>query len=387
MVHFPGLTRAPLCIQRAVTWFYQDGFPHSEIPGSKPACGSPRLIAACHVLLRLLAPRHPPYALSSLTIKLTQCPYPSRIGIPSDQREPRISPVLRCSQVHLRNESQTVLQAVYFAPRLRPPLPAPFPGRDRRSRRIKASSPFHIALLEQILRFCASRASRPAMRNAYFLRLSKINVPSTASGWNVSAPGGAPLWFGAATANQTLSCNKKPGIKRRAFPSFSRDRLAALRTEELEARFVLPGARDQSHLWSIKTGPAISSLPLLAGVCRHQEIISKSRFPSSPIQLSFIFLSYPACGIHLILWKLPGPRPQRFRLRQNLWFSCHSLSFRIAAHLSGPRQSPDIFRKKPPHRFARYPRSPRRTRLEKWKTVLFVPHPICPLHIFYTVPT
>ena len=50
----------------------QSGFPHSEIPGSKPACGSPRLIAACHVLLRLHVPRHPPYALSSLTIKLTQ---------------------------------------------------------------------------------------------------------------------------------------------------------------------------------------------------------------------------------------------------------------------------------------------------------------------------
>ena len=72
MVHFPGLTRTDLCIQSAVTWFYQDRFPYSEIPGSKPACGSPRLIAACHVLLRLLAPRHPPYALSSLTIKLTQ---------------------------------------------------------------------------------------------------------------------------------------------------------------------------------------------------------------------------------------------------------------------------------------------------------------------------
>ena len=72
MVHFPGLTRTGLCIQPAVTWFYQVRFPDSEIPGSKPACGSPRLIAACHVLLRLLAPRHPPYALSSLTIKLTQ---------------------------------------------------------------------------------------------------------------------------------------------------------------------------------------------------------------------------------------------------------------------------------------------------------------------------
>ena len=40
--------------------------PHSEIPGSTPACGSPRLIAAFHVLHRHLAPRHPPCALPSL---------------------------------------------------------------------------------------------------------------------------------------------------------------------------------------------------------------------------------------------------------------------------------------------------------------------------------
>src|SRR2546428_11724472 len=43
------------------------GFPHSDIPGSKPVCGSPRLIAAYRVLHRLLVPRHPPCALSSLT--------------------------------------------------------------------------------------------------------------------------------------------------------------------------------------------------------------------------------------------------------------------------------------------------------------------------------
>ena len=72
MVHFPELAHTGLCIQPAVTGVHPAGFPHSEIPGSKPACGSPRLIAACHVLHRLLAPRHPPYALSSLIIKLTQ---------------------------------------------------------------------------------------------------------------------------------------------------------------------------------------------------------------------------------------------------------------------------------------------------------------------------
>jgi hypothetical protein len=42
------------------------GFPHSDIHGSMPACGSPWLFAACHVLRRLLVPRHPPYALYSL---------------------------------------------------------------------------------------------------------------------------------------------------------------------------------------------------------------------------------------------------------------------------------------------------------------------------------
>ena len=41
------------------------GFPHSEIRGSKVAHTSPRLIAACHVLHRLYAPRHPRIALTS----------------------------------------------------------------------------------------------------------------------------------------------------------------------------------------------------------------------------------------------------------------------------------------------------------------------------------
>ena len=43
------------------------GFPHSEICGSKRICHSPQHIAACHVLHRLLVPRHSPCALSSLT--------------------------------------------------------------------------------------------------------------------------------------------------------------------------------------------------------------------------------------------------------------------------------------------------------------------------------
>src|SRR6202161_26126 len=58
------------------------GLPHSDIHGSKPARGSPWLFAACHVLHRLLVPRHPPNALIALisgppcteTIHATQTP-------------------------------------------------------------------------------------------------------------------------------------------------------------------------------------------------------------------------------------------------------------------------------------------------------------------------
>ena len=46
------------------------GFPHSEISGSWDICSSPKLFAAYHVFHRLLVPRHPPCALSSITISI-----------------------------------------------------------------------------------------------------------------------------------------------------------------------------------------------------------------------------------------------------------------------------------------------------------------------------
>ena len=56
-----------LWIHITVLGAYPGGFPHSDICGSMAICASPQLFAAYHVLLRLLVPRHPPYALSSLT--------------------------------------------------------------------------------------------------------------------------------------------------------------------------------------------------------------------------------------------------------------------------------------------------------------------------------
>jgi hypothetical protein len=70
MVHFPGLSPPTYGFSRRSSSISLSGLPHSDILGSKPVCGSPKLFAAYHVLHRLLAPRHSPYALSSLTINI-----------------------------------------------------------------------------------------------------------------------------------------------------------------------------------------------------------------------------------------------------------------------------------------------------------------------------
>jgi hypothetical protein len=49
------------------------GFPIRRSRGQRSVSTSPGLIAAAHVLLRLLAPRHPPCALSLLIVKNTLC--------------------------------------------------------------------------------------------------------------------------------------------------------------------------------------------------------------------------------------------------------------------------------------------------------------------------
>ena len=59
--------------------------------------GSPKLFAACHALLRLLAPRHSPYALSSLTIfaNATQrkLQFVTRIQLSKNKRSPHPNPL------------------------------------------------------------------------------------------------------------------------------------------------------------------------------------------------------------------------------------------------------------------------------------------------------
>ena len=67
---FLGLLRcftSPGSSRFAGDWTAPAGLPHSDISGSRNACFSPELFAACCVLHRLMAPRHPPCALSTFS--------------------------------------------------------------------------------------------------------------------------------------------------------------------------------------------------------------------------------------------------------------------------------------------------------------------------------
>ena len=64
MFQFPGFASPPYEFRRRYP--KRGGLPHSDIHGSTLARSSPWLFAACHVLHRLLTPRHPPNALASL---------------------------------------------------------------------------------------------------------------------------------------------------------------------------------------------------------------------------------------------------------------------------------------------------------------------------------
>jgi hypothetical protein len=61
MFQFPGFASRPYVFRPGYP--LQGGLPHSDTWGSKLARSSPQIFAACHVLHRLLAPRHPPNAL------------------------------------------------------------------------------------------------------------------------------------------------------------------------------------------------------------------------------------------------------------------------------------------------------------------------------------
>lgn len=68
MFHFPTFPPTALCVQAEVAGDESgiQGFPIRRSSDRSLFTSSPRLIAGYNVLLRLLVPRHPPIALSSL---------------------------------------------------------------------------------------------------------------------------------------------------------------------------------------------------------------------------------------------------------------------------------------------------------------------------------
>ena len=85
MFQFPGF--ASYTYVFSARYLLLGGFPHSDIRGSTIARISPRLFAACHVLHRLLAPRHPPSALNSLS-PTTRTPARRTINQPRSVQAP-----------------------------------------------------------------------------------------------------------------------------------------------------------------------------------------------------------------------------------------------------------------------------------------------------------
>jgi hypothetical protein len=85
------------------------GFPIRKSPDQRSVGNSPKLFAATHVLHRLLAPRHPPHALSSLLNLNLLIPRPPRIGRLVETRDQ--GPGLCSSQQTRKNQIHSIIQS------------------------------------------------------------------------------------------------------------------------------------------------------------------------------------------------------------------------------------------------------------------------------------
>ena len=140
------------------------GFPHSEISGSTLACNSPELIAANHVLHRLLTPRHSPCARSSL---VTNLPWnPGRV--PHLRRSLRLAKPAFARPLVLNpplNGIHNTLVHRYFLYRDTPST------RSRHSKVLNARSPLTLDCFIRVLR-TRTMYSRHAFASSFSILLS-----------------------------------------------------------------------------------------------------------------------------------------------------------------------------------------------------------------------
>ncbi len=128
MFQFPGFASRPYVFRSGYP--SQGGLPHSDIPGSQPARGSPGLIAACHVLHRLLAPRHPPDALLVLAETLSsRSPRTAPTRAARDGQSPNDPAQASLSQTHMHSHAYARTYAhTHDAPDAHKPGPIPKDG-------------------------------------------------------------------------------------------------------------------------------------------------------------------------------------------------------------------------------------------------------------------
>jgi hypothetical protein len=176
----------------------EGGFPHSEIPGSKPVRGSPELIAAYHVLHRLSAPRHPPDALLTLDRSHYRCPshrkgllLPSRSGHRSDHPPPPLNSAgnggpFKTFQITRSTSSPTPVRSNAGRP---PPPKHPVPRTLQRQRPEPGPLTGPRSIRTCLLFTMTKRTSKPGARSPRsqdrsFFRMSSTAGPSLVQrGW------------------------------------------------------------------------------------------------------------------------------------------------------------------------------------------------------------
>ena len=112
MFQFPGFAST---LQMWMTVLQTAGLPHSDIGGSRAACASPPLFAACHVFHRLPEPRHPPCALSFVRLHRPVHKTRREVYSPAAAKRPRRnsnSLRFRSRDTHIRRVSLSFCSSV-----------------------------------------------------------------------------------------------------------------------------------------------------------------------------------------------------------------------------------------------------------------------------------
>src|SRR3990170_4721945 len=118
MFQFPSLASATYVFSDGSRGFAAGGCPIRKSPGQSLLGGSPELIAACHVLHRLLTPGHPPCALIHLTTtqRMNVFRTHSRIGFQRTRAAQRRAPLSKSQEFVFFPASLTLGRASFALP-------------------------------------------------------------------------------------------------------------------------------------------------------------------------------------------------------------------------------------------------------------------------------